>query len=36
MIAVDMVEGKLYHDTEIKDRLAAASPMASGSRRLST
>ncbi|GAB1361335.1 glutamate synthase large subunit [Rhodobacter sp.] len=26
MIAVDMVEGKLYHDTEIKDRLAAAQP----------
>ncbi len=26
MIAVDMVEGKLYHDTEIKDRLAASQP----------
>jgi glutamate synthase (NADPH) large chain len=26
MIAVDMAEGKLYHDTEIKDRLAAAQP----------
>ncbi|TVR46654.1 MAG: glutamate synthase large subunit, partial [Rhodobacteraceae bacterium] len=26
MIAVDMAEGKLYHDTEIKDRLAASQP----------
>ncbi|MEM9249324.1 MAG: glutamate synthase large subunit [Pseudomonadota bacterium] len=26
MIAVDMEEGKLYHDVEIKDRLAAAQP----------
>ncbi len=26
MIAVDMVEGKLYRDTEIKDQLAAAQP----------
>ncbi|MBV7394458.1 glutamate synthase large subunit [Mameliella sediminis] len=26
LIAVDMKEGKLYHDTEIKDRLAAAQP----------
>ncbi len=26
MIAVDMTEGKLYHDTEIKDQLAAAQP----------
>ena len=26
MIVVDMVEGKLYHDAEIKDRLAAAQP----------
>ncbi|RRH78598.1 glutamate synthase large subunit [Falsigemmobacter faecalis] len=26
MIAVDMAEGKLYHDTEMKDRLAAAQP----------
>ncbi len=26
MIAVDMAEGKLFHDTEIKDALAAASP----------
>ncbi|MFN3576813.1 MAG: glutamate synthase large subunit, partial [Tabrizicola sp.] len=26
MIAVDMLEGKLYHDTEIKDKLAAAQP----------
>ncbi|MGZ9809508.1 glutamate synthase large subunit [Pseudoroseicyclus sp. H15] len=26
MIAVDMEEGKLYHDTEIKDKLAAALP----------
>jgi glutamate synthase (NADPH/NADH) large chain len=26
MLAVDMAEGKLYHDTEIKDRLAAARP----------
>ncbi|MBP0482244.1 glutamate synthase large subunit [Sagittula salina] len=26
MIAVDMAEGKLYHDVEIKDRLAAAQP----------
>ncbi|MGR3467050.1 MAG: glutamate synthase large subunit [Shimia sp.] len=26
MIAVDMAEGKLYHDTEIKDTLAAALP----------
>ena len=26
MIAVDMAEGKLYHDVEIKDRLAAALP----------
>jgi glutamate synthase (NADPH/NADH) large chain/glutamate synthase (ferredoxin) len=28
MIAVDMAEGKLYHDREIKDRLAAAQPYA--------
>jgi glutamate synthase (NADPH) large chain len=26
MIAVDMKEGKLFHDSEIKDRLAAAQP----------
>ncbi|PPB82475.1 glutamate synthase (NADPH) large subunit [Albidovulum inexpectatum] len=26
MIAVDMTEGKLYHDAEIKDRLAASQP----------
>jgi len=26
MIAVDMVEGKLFHDVELKDRLAAAQP----------
>src|SRR5690606_36927534 len=26
MIAVDMREGRLYHDTAIKDRLAAAQP----------
>ncbi len=26
MIAVDMAEGKLYHDTEMKDKLAAAQP----------
>ncbi len=26
MIAVDMAEGRLYHDTEIKDKLAAAQP----------
>ncbi len=26
LIAVDMAEGKLYHDREIKDRLAAAQP----------
>ena len=26
MIAVDMQEGKLFHDTEIKDQLAAAQP----------
>lgn len=26
MIAVDMKDGKLYHDVEIKDRLAAAQP----------
>ncbi|MBS0126423.1 glutamate synthase large subunit [Thetidibacter halocola] len=26
MIAVDMKDGKLYHDTEIKNRLAAAQP----------
>jgi len=26
MIAVDMAEGRLYHDAEIKDRLAAAQP----------
>ena len=26
LIAVDMKEGKLFHDTEIKDRLAAAQP----------
>ncbi|KNG93602.1 glutamate synthase large subunit [Pseudaestuariivita atlantica] len=26
MIAVDMAEGKLFHDTEIKDTLAAAQP----------
>ncbi len=28
MIGVDMKEGKLYHDSEIKDRLAAAQPYA--------
>ncbi|MDE3079395.1 MAG: glutamate synthase large subunit [Paracoccaceae bacterium] len=28
MIAVDMREGKLYHDREMKDRLAAAQPYA--------
>ncbi|WP_371055933.1 glutamate synthase large subunit [Rhodosalinus sp. K401] len=26
MLAVDMAEGKLYHDTEIKDRLSEAQP----------
>ena len=26
MIAVDMAEGKLYHDVELKDKLAAAQP----------
>ena len=26
MIAVDMAEGKLYHDTDIKDKLAASQP----------
>ena len=26
MIAVDMAEGKLYHDTEVKDKLATARP----------
>ncbi|WP_095587719.1 glutamate synthase large subunit [Actibacterium ureilyticum] len=26
MIAVDMAEGKLFHDTEIKDKLAASQP----------
>ena len=26
MIAVDMKEGKLYHDTEMKDRLSSANP----------
>ncbi|HSF90892.1 MAG TPA: glutamate synthase large subunit, partial [Paracoccaceae bacterium] len=26
MLAVDMVEGKLYHDTELKDTLAASQP----------
>ncbi|NRA99360.1 MAG: glutamate synthase large subunit [Rhodobacteraceae bacterium] len=26
LLAVDMVDGKLFHDTEIKDRLAAAQP----------
>ena len=26
MIAVDMAEGRLYHDTEMKDKLAAAQP----------
>jgi len=26
LLAVDMQEGKLYHDTEIKDRLAASKP----------
>jgi len=26
LLAVDMSEGKLYHDTEIKDRLAASQP----------
>ncbi len=26
MLAVDMEEGKLFHDTEIKDKLAAARP----------
>mgnify|MGYP000380025243 CR=1 FL=1 len=26
MIAVDMLEGRLFHDTEIKDRLSAAQP----------
>ncbi len=29
MIVVDMVEGKLYHDAEIKDRLAASQPFGS-------
>ena len=28
MIAVDMAEGRLYHDTELKDRLAASQPFA--------
>ncbi len=28
MIAVDMVEGRLFHDTEIKDKLAASQPYA--------
>ena len=28
MIAVDMAEGRLYHDAEMKDRLAAAQPFA--------
>ncbi|MCU9848190.1 glutamate synthase large subunit [Defluviimonas sp. WL0024] len=28
MIAVDMVEGKLYHDAEMKDKLAGAQPYA--------
>jgi glutamate synthase (NADPH/NADH) large chain len=28
MIAVDMVEGALFHDTEIKDKLSAAQPYA--------
>jgi glutamate synthase (NADPH) large chain len=36
MLAVDMVEGKLYHDAEIKDLLAAPSPSASGSARSPT
>ena len=26
VLAVDMAEGTLYHDTEIKDKLAAAQP----------
>ena len=26
LLAVDMAEGKMYHDTEIKDRLAASQP----------
>ena len=26
LLAVDMAEGKMYHDTEIKDKLAAAQP----------
>ena len=26
MIAVDMIEGRLFHDTELKDKLAAAQP----------
>ena len=30
ILAVDMVEGKLYHDKEIKDKLAASSRLASG------
>jgi glutamate synthase (NADPH/NADH) large chain len=33
MIAVDMEEQKLFHDTEIKDALAAARPSANGSAR---
>ena len=36
MIAVDMQEGRLYHDVEMKDKLAAAQPMATGSTRSST
>jgi hypothetical protein len=30
MIAVDMAEGRLYRDAELKDRLAAAQPFGSG------
>ena len=30
LLAVDMAEGTLYHDTEIKDKLAAPSHLVSG------
>ncbi len=34
MIAVDMKEGKLFHDTEIKDKLAASRPYADWVKRI--
>ena len=33
MLAVDMKKGKLFRDTEIKDKLARRCPLANGSAR---